>query len=50
MQGLINALVNVVSNAEHRFCVMHLYNNMKKVHKGRGLMSPLWLAANATTE
>ncbi|XP_074327546.1 uncharacterized protein LOC141665460 [Apium graveolens] len=48
--GLINALVNVVPNAEHRFRVMHLYNDMKKVYKGRGLMSLVWLEAKATTE
>ncbi|XP_074342630.1 uncharacterized protein LOC141680252 [Apium graveolens] len=49
-KGLINALMNVVPNVEHKLCVMHIYNNMKKVHKGRGLMSLLWLATKATTE
>lgn len=50
MQGLINALDNVVPNAEHRFCVMHLFNNMVKVHKGRGLRELLWMAARATND
>ncbi|XP_074327963.1 uncharacterized protein LOC141665879 [Apium graveolens] len=33
-QGLINALEGVVPNAEHKFCVMHLYQNMHKEFKG----------------
>ncbi|XP_074337085.1 uncharacterized protein LOC141674263 [Apium graveolens] len=33
-QGLINALEAVFPNAEHRLCVMHLYRNMWKEHKG----------------
>ncbi|XP_074361445.1 uncharacterized protein LOC141701712 [Apium graveolens] len=36
-KGLINALEAVFPNAEHRFCVMHLYRNMWKEHKGIGL-------------
>ncbi|KAK1358164.1 hypothetical protein POM88_051420 [Heracleum sosnowskyi] len=49
-KGLINALENVVPNAEHRFCVMHLYNNMVKDHKGRGVRDLLWKAARASNE
>ncbi|XP_074383321.1 uncharacterized protein LOC141724920 [Apium graveolens] len=47
---LINALENIVPNAEHRFCVMHLYRNMWKEHKGIGVRMILWKAARATTE
>lgn len=36
--------------AEHRFCVMHLYRNMWKDHKGIGVRMCLWLAARATTD
>lgn len=50
MQGLINALTNVVPNAQHKFCVMHLYRNMYVNHKGIGCRALLWLAARATTE
>lgn len=50
MQGLINALTEVVPNSEHRFCVMHLYRNMVKDHKGIILRKLLWLAARATTD
>ena len=50
MQGLINALTTVVPNAEHKFCVMHLYRNMYKDHKGVGSRTLLWLAARSTTE
>lgn len=50
LQGLINALTTVVPNAEHRFCVMHLYRNMYKDFKGVGCRSLLWLASRATTD
>ncbi|XP_063943790.1 uncharacterized protein LOC135150742 [Daucus carota subsp. sativus] len=49
-KGLINALESIVPNAEHRFCVMHLYRNMWKEHKGIGVRPCLWKAARATTE
>nr|XP_017239829.1 PREDICTED: uncharacterized protein LOC108212616 [Daucus carota subsp. sativus] len=49
-KGLINALEAVFPGAEHRFCVMHLYRNMWKEHKGIGVRSCLWLAARATTD
>ncbi|XP_074352049.1 uncharacterized protein LOC141691210 [Apium graveolens] len=49
-KGLVNALTTQVPNAEHRFCVMHLYMNMYKDHKGVGCRSLLWLAARATTD
>lgn len=49
-KGLINALEVVVPNAEHRFCVMHLYQNMNKEFKGVALRQLLWKSARATTE
>lgn len=50
MQGLINALEALVPNAEHRFCVMHLYQNMNKDFKGIALRQLLWKSARASTE
>ncbi|XP_074337570.1 uncharacterized protein LOC141674769 [Apium graveolens] len=48
--GLINALEAVFPNVEHRLCVMHLYRNMWKEHKGIGVRMYLWLAARVTTD
>lgn len=36
-------------HAEHRFCVMHLFQNMHKEHKGIALRHLLWKAARAST-
>lgn len=36
-KGLVNALETQVLDAKHRFCVQHLYNNMKILHKGLGI-------------
>ncbi|XP_074326636.1 uncharacterized protein LOC141664577 [Apium graveolens] len=49
-KGLINSLEVVGQNAEHRFCVMHLYQNMHKDFKGITLRQLLWKSARATTE
>ncbi|XP_074362844.1 uncharacterized protein LOC141703148 [Apium graveolens] len=49
-KGLIDALEAVFPNVEHRFCVMYLYRNMWKDHKGIGVRMLLWLAARATTD
>ncbi|XP_074365213.1 uncharacterized protein LOC141706321 [Apium graveolens] len=49
-KGLINALEAIVPNAEHRFCVMHLYQNMHKEFKGITLRQLLWKAARASTD
>lgn len=48
-KGLVNALEKQVPHAEHRFCVMHLYKNMYKEHKGIGVRKLLWCAAKSTT-
>ncbi|XP_074356643.1 uncharacterized protein LOC141696397 [Apium graveolens] len=47
--GLINDLEAIVPQAEHRFCVMHLFQNMHKEYKGLALRHLLWKAARATT-
>lgn len=46
----MKALDEVVPGAEHRFCVMHLYQNMHKIYKGVALRHLLWLAARSTTK
>ncbi|XP_075474846.1 uncharacterized protein LOC142505652 [Primulina tabacum] len=48
-KGLIPAFENLFPNAENRFCVRHLYTNMK--HDGFrcvGIKNALWAAARAT--
>lgn len=49
-KGLINALESIIPNVERRFCVMYLYRNMWKEHKGVGVIQRLWKAARATTK
>ncbi|XP_074343713.1 uncharacterized protein LOC141687377 isoform X2 [Apium graveolens] len=49
-KGLVNALESHVPEAEHRFCVMHLYRNLHKEHKSIGVRRLMWCAARATTE
>lgn len=34
LQGLGSAIEEVVPGVEHRHCVRHLHNNMKKLHPG----------------
>ncbi|CAL5357054.1 unnamed protein product [Camellia sinensis] len=46
--GLIPALAEVIPNAEHRFCVRHMYNNFQDNHKGVLLKDLLWSAAKAS--
>ncbi|XP_058223113.1 uncharacterized protein LOC131332829 [Rhododendron vialii] len=41
-KGLIEAVKNLYPNAEHRFCVRHLYNNFKQDVKGLVLKEILW--------
>lgn len=40
-KGLIDAIEKLMPNSEHRFCVVHLYNNFKVSHKGLGLKNML---------
>ncbi|KAL4280302.1 hypothetical protein GQ457_03G028240 [Hibiscus cannabinus] len=50
-KGLIEALGELLPNAEHRCCVRHLYSNFKDVEgfKGKALKDCLWKVARATT-
>lgn len=47
-KGLINAVKKVFPDAEHRFCVRHLYQNFHKKHKGETLKNDLWAIARST--
>lgn len=47
-KGLIDAIELLMPNAEHRFCVMHLYSNFKLSHRGLALKNILWQAARST--
>ena len=48
MQGIKDALKDV--GAEHRWCVRHLYANLKLEHKGKALKDALCNCAIATTK
>jgi hypothetical protein len=41
-QGLINAVIEMFPDAEHRFCMRHLYQNFHSIHKGETLKNDLW--------
>lgn len=48
-KSLIAAVQKVFPDAEHRFCVRHLYQNFHKLHKGQTLKNNLWAIARSTT-
>ncbi|KAK1356195.1 hypothetical protein POM88_049451 [Heracleum sosnowskyi] len=43
-KGLVNALEKHFPESEHRFCVMHLWNNISKEYNGKGVRGQLWAA------
>ncbi|XP_048134001.1 uncharacterized protein LOC115749150 [Rhodamnia argentea] len=47
-KGLVQALANLMLEAEHRFCLRHLYENFRLRHKGMELKRLVWKAAMAT--
>ncbi|KAK8946345.1 hypothetical protein KSP39_PZI006942 [Platanthera zijinensis] len=47
-KGLIRAVQELLPNAEHRFCLRHMYGNFKQIHKGLQLKNLLWKAASAS--
>lgn len=47
-KGLIDAVQQLLPYCEHIFCVMHLYNNFKLLHRGLALKNILWKAARAS--
>jgi transposase-like protein len=46
-KGLINAVNALFPEAEHRFCVRHLYQNFNKKFKGENLKNRLWAIARS---
>jgi hypothetical protein len=48
-KGLIKGVQEQFPDAEHRFCVRHLYQNIHQVHKGETVRQQLWACAKSTT-
>ncbi|KAJ9535292.1 hypothetical protein OSB04_un001609 [Centaurea solstitialis] len=48
-KGIIPAVAKVFPSAEHRFCLRHIHENMKKTWKGKEYKDLLWKTATATT-
>ena len=44
---MIEPIKQVISNANHRFCVKYLHDNFKKEHKAFILKKKVWNIANA---
>ncbi|KAG8377901.1 hypothetical protein BUALT_Bualt08G0081700 [Buddleja alternifolia] len=47
-KGLLPAIYELLPNVEHRYCVLHMYNNFKKDHSGLALKDMIWKAVRAT--
>ncbi|WVZ66010.1 hypothetical protein U9M48_015289 [Paspalum notatum var. saurae] len=48
-KGLIPAVQQVFPEAEHRFCVRHLYANFQEKFKGEDLKNQLWACARSSS-
>ncbi|XP_071728105.1 uncharacterized protein [Rutidosis leptorrhynchoides] len=48
-KGLVSAVAKVFPVAEHRFCLRHIHENMKKNWRGVAYKNHLWACATATT-
>ncbi|KAK3144103.1 hypothetical protein QOZ80_4AG0308850 [Eleusine coracana subsp. coracana] len=48
-KGLIPVVQKVFPEAEHRFCVRHLYSNFQVHFKGENLKNQLWACARSST-
>lgn len=49
VQGLIEAVAQVFTESEHRFCVRHMYSNFQKKFKGENLKNQLWTCARSSS-
>lgn len=49
LQGLKNAIDNVLPGAEHRYCARHIHANWKKNHPSNVLKNMFWKAAKSGT-
>jgi len=48
LQGLIEAVKEVMPYAEHRQCPRHIYENFRKIYSGVEFRNMFWKAANAS--
>ncbi|CAI9265013.1 unnamed protein product [Lactuca saligna] len=48
-KGLLPAIEQLFPNAEHRFCIRHIYQNMRKLFKTTEYKEYFWRCATATT-
>ncbi|GJU56462.1 mutator type transposase [Tanacetum coccineum] len=48
-KGILPAISTLFPNAEHRFCLKHIYDNMKLVWRGQLYKECLWKCATSTT-
>ena len=48
-QGVIPAIAETFPSAEHRYCLKHIYDNMKLSWRGQMYKELLWRCAIATT-
>ncbi|XP_035838220.1 uncharacterized protein LOC118485839 [Helianthus annuus] len=48
-KGIIPAIMKVFPFAKHRFCLRHIYENMRLQFKGKAFKDLLWKCATATT-
>ena len=49
VKGIILAVAKVFPNAEHRFCLRHIQENLKKQWKGKELSDLVWQCGRETT-
>ena len=49
MQGLHTAVEQLFPNAEHRYCIRHIHDNMRKRWRQTEYRDHLWRCASATT-
>ncbi|XP_027071669.1 uncharacterized protein [Coffea arabica] len=47
-KGLLQAVRDKLPQAEHRYCVQHLYTNFKQMHRGLALKDRLWRCARVS--
>nr|KAJ0215269.1 hypothetical protein LSAT_V11C300144210 [Lactuca sativa] len=48
-KGIIPAIAKLYPQVEHRFCLRHIYDNMKRKWKDKELKDLVWACATATT-
>ncbi|XP_077251779.1 uncharacterized protein LOC143891003 [Tasmannia lanceolata] len=48
-KGLAETFEDILPNADHRFCIRHMYNNFKAEFKGKILKDTMWAAAYVST-